>query len=229
MAEQLAGVMLAPLNRRARYVEPFVGAGSVFTVMAPHFARAEAGDVHEDLMLMYRALLDGWEPPDTVTEDEYRELRDAPPSALRAVAGFGCSFGGKWFGGYARDRKGGRSHPAEAQRSLLRRAVVLRTLPAVSFHHRTYDAWDIGPGDVVYCDPPYTGTTGYRGTPTFDHAQFWDTCRKWHELGASVFVSEFTAPDDWRAVWSLERAIAVDGQRGKVHTRVDRLYMHSSV
>ena len=102
-------------------------------------------------------------------------------------------------------------------------------IPAVSFHHRTYDAWDIGPGDVVYCDPPYAGTTGYKGTPTFDHDQFWDTCRKWHELGASVFVSEFTAPNDWRPVWSIERSIAVDGQRGKAHTRVDRLYMHASV
>ena len=232
LAEQLADVMLAPLNSRARYVEPFVGGGSVFTVMAPHFIRATAGDVHEDLVLMYRALLDGWEPPDTVTEAEYQALRKAEPSALRAFVGFGCSFGAKWFGGYARDprRKGGdASFAATGRRLLLARADVWRTLPAVSFHHRAYDAWDIGPGDVVYCDPPYAGTTGYKGTPTFDHDQFWDTCRKWHDAGAVVFVSEFTAPDDWRPVWSIERSIAVDGQRGKAHTRVDRLYMHSSV
>ena len=38
---------------------------------------------------------------------------------LTGFVGFGCSFGGKWFGGYARNA-GGTNYAAQSKRSLLK-------------------------------------------------------------------------------------------------------------
>ena len=92
LAKRIGAAILENTNQRGQYIEPMIGGGSVFFELAPHFQKSFGGDIQEDLILMYRALADGWVPPDTVTEEEWRELRDSPPSALRAFAGFGCSF-----------------------------------------------------------------------------------------------------------------------------------------
>lgn len=65
--------------------------------------RVHASDAHEDLILMWQALMRGeTEPFADVTEAEYSALKTAPPSARRGFVGFGASFGGGWFNGYGR-------------------------------------------------------------------------------------------------------------------------------
>ena len=57
---------------------------------------------------MWQGLQSGWTPPDVITKEEYkyiREHKDENP-ALTGFVGFGCSFGGKWFGGLARNKRG---------------------------------------------------------------------------------------------------------------------------
>lgn len=57
---------------------------------------------------MWQALQQGWQPPEIITKDEYyyvKEHKDENP-ALTGFVGFGCSFGGKWFGGLASNKKG---------------------------------------------------------------------------------------------------------------------------
>lgn len=57
--------------------------------------RVHASDNHEDLILMWQALMRGeTEPFADVTETEYVSLKTATPSARRGFAGFGSSFGG---------------------------------------------------------------------------------------------------------------------------------------
>ena len=57
---------------------------------------------------MWKALQSGWEPPDIVTEAEYQYIKDHKDEdpALAGFVGFGCTFGAKWFAGYARDKRG---------------------------------------------------------------------------------------------------------------------------
>lgn len=55
-------------------------------------------------------------------------------------------------------------------------------------------------GAVIYCDPPYQGTTKY-ATDSFDYDAFWDWCRKMSKDNY-VFVSEYNAPDDFECIWS---------------------------
>lgn len=74
----------------------------------------------------------------------------------------------------------------------------------VTFRHDDYRLILPHTGDVVYCDPPYADTTGYRDA--FDSKAFWETMDSWHELGADVFVSEYQAPPHWECVYAVERA-----------------------
>ncbi|GGN40076.1 hypothetical protein GCM10010109_68660 [Actinoplanes campanulatus] len=176
----------------------------MFTAVAPSFDEAVAGDSALDLALMWQAVADGWLPPDTVTEDEYRAMRHADPSPLRAFVGFGCSFGGRWFQGYA--RSSGRNYPAECHRRIRHMAPAFR---GRSVHCRDYRYWRVDANTVVYCDPPYADTTPYAGSPRFNSDEFWWVAERWARSGALVLVSEYTAPTGWRSVWSKARRVTM--------------------
>lgn len=57
---------------------------------------------------MLRGVQNGYELPELITPDQYQLIKahkDWDP-VLAGFVGFGCSFGGKWFGGYARNATG---------------------------------------------------------------------------------------------------------------------------
>lgn len=199
IAQRIAAVVLSSVQERGTYIEPFIGGGAVFEALAPHFAHPRAGDVHLDLMLMWQAVARGWIPPSVVTEEQHRWLRDQPPSALRGFVGFGCSFGAIWFSGFARPSasEADRNIAEEASRSVVR---VCPILAHAEIRCCSYEQWDVRERDVVYCDPPYAGTTEYVDADGFDHLRFWRVLDGWVEAGAHVFVSEYTAPSHWRSV-----------------------------
>lgn len=195
LAKEISGVILENTTGRENYYEPFVGGGAVLAKLGPNFENIHIGDFHPDLVEMWKAvLLNGWNPPENITEDEYRELRIAETSALRGFVGFGGSFGGKWFGGFARGRtnKGEpRNYVAESARAISRiRDELAGKTPTI--YCQSYSDWSPGPGSVIYCDPPYADTQGY-STGGFDSEAFWAKMDEWSEH-SSVFVSEYTAP-----------------------------------
>jgi DNA adenine methylase len=221
LGKKIADVIHRATPRREHYLEPFLGGGGSFVHIAPHFQNVSAGDIHEDLILMWQAVAAGWQPPTTVTEEEYRALRHAPPSALRGFVGFGCSFGGKWWGGYARDRAR-RNYAAIAGKSLL---LARCHVERATIEQRGFDGWQVDYRHVVYADPPYRNCTGYRHK--FDHNTFWEQARQWSVAGAHVFVSEYSAPADWRDVWSTAHWIKSSG--GTRGTATERLFVHESI
>jgi DNA adenine methylase len=193
--------MLSTTTDRVGYLEPFMGACSVLTAMAPHFSAPAAGDVHPDLVMMWQAMQRGWAPPQEMTRERYAWLRNQGPSPERAFAGFGCSFSGRWFGGL--DATPGRARRGSKTAAVICASALERKRPALTsvfIVQADYRKWNPGPGVVVYCDPPYAGTTGY-GTGGWDVDQFWVTARQWAANGATVFVSEYSAPDDVECVW----------------------------
>lgn len=195
IAKQLAARILALTPSRAKLIEPFIGGAGMTSELAPHFGEVDASDAHEDLVLMWQALLNGWEPPTSITENEYKALKLSDPSALRGFAGFGVSWGGKWFGGYARGR--GANYAGESARSVTKQRA---RMPNVTVRHCTFNEVNVKSGDVVYCDPPYAHKTGYGSA--FCTVEFWAKARAWAKNGADVFVSEYFAPQGWPTVWS---------------------------
>ncbi len=208
------------------YCEPFVGGLAVMPrIVAP---RRVAADACAPLITLYQAVQAGtWTPPDFVSERLYHAVKRDPDPAdpLTAFVGFGVSFGGKWFGGYARDRVREQYAPG-SKRSLAR---AFATCSDVEFVHRCVFDWpasDVRHGSVWYCDPPYHGTTSYRGVPPWDAPAFFGLVRWMSRRGALVFVSEYQAPPDFVPVWSQD----VPGilARGKRDVRTERLFVHRS-
>lgn len=196
-AKHVVQVIKGHMIGHTDYLEPFIGGGSIFSRVAPLFpGRAVGADSHPDLVLMWDALMCGWEPPAGITRQQYAELRNEEPSALRGFVGFGCSFGGKWFGGYASNKRGD-DFCGAARRGVLRKSVGMRLGHVVRADYREFAP---GPGTLVYCDPPYADTTRYSGD-CFDSAEFWRVMREWSANGASVLVSEYSAPIGVPAVW----------------------------
>lgn len=220
IAKQVCAV-LEPLRNGRAYREPFVGAGWVLQRMN---GVRYASDACESLIRMYLALQAGWVPPDTLSEEEYQRLSKArdPTDPMTAFAGFGCSFGGKYFGGMA--RSGMRNYASNARNGLLKFAPRVQN---VKFVCTDYILLSLPGNELIYCDPPYEGTTSYAGGGTFDSMSFWETMREW-SVENSVVISEYKAPEDFRCIAEFQTNLDMRSKNGK-EERTERLFMHRSI
>jgi DNA adenine methylase len=196
-----------------------------------------SSDVNQALISLYSALENGWDPPSIVTEEEYKAGKALPDSdPMRAFIGFGCSFGGKWFGGYARSKDpndarstGKRTYASQCRNSLLDDLALLK--PA-GWHVVHLNFLDIGPLDKIidddptqiclYLDPPYAGTEAYGAVAAFDHNKFWARVLEWSEW-TDVFVSEYNCPLNLDPVLEFKHDLSVAGGVIK-DARTERLY-----
>lgn len=55
---------------------------------------------------------------------------------------------------------------------------------------------------IIYCAPPYNGTTKYKDN--FDSDAFWQWCRDKAKEGHTVYVSEYNAPEDFKCIWEKQ-------------------------
>ena len=184
------------------WIEPFVGGANMIDKV-PTAMNRYGNDSNKYLIAMFRAVQNGWVPPDEISEEKYKFLmyrQNDIDEALIAFVGIGCSYSGKWFGGYARgnDSKGKpRNYCLESKKNLL-----AQNLTDIVFTSGSYEEMDIPPNSIIYCDPPYAGTTKYKDH--FDHDKFWDWCDQQVSKGQKVFVSEYKAPEGWRCIWQKE-------------------------
>jgi DNA adenine methylase len=214
IATKLAAYLESVRNGRI-FIEPFCGGANITAAMS---GTRVASDLCEDVVLLWSAAANGWEPPTHVSELEYQEAKNGPPSALRGFIGFGCSFGGKFFGGYA--RSGTRNYAMNAHNAIMKKA---KNLQGVSFLHRPYT--ECGPvNSLVYCDPPYANTTQGYSCTSFDSELFWNTMRQWATNGNTVLVSEYVAPNFAREVWSVETKTDMHCVAGK-EPRLEKLFL----
>lgn len=197
-AKEILPIILS--NRAKYYVEPFVGG---FNVIDKVGGDRIANDVNPYLISLFRAIQSGWIPPETITEEEYKDIRinkDNYPAHLVGFVGFGCSYSGKWFGGYARGNANNgipRNYCKESRDSLLKQVDGIK---GIEIYNKNYLELEIPKNSTIYCDPPYFETTGYKDK--FDHVIFWNWIREKTKEGHNVFVSEYTAPDDFTCIWS---------------------------
>jgi DNA adenine methylase len=193
---------------------------------------AKGGDVISTdsnlaLISLYQAVVAGWDPPSVVTEEEYQAAKALPDTdPQKAFIGFGCAFGGKWFGGYARPSKTHSTvYANSARNSLIADCSVLKTFECLDF-------LDVHPNDGVvandpteiclYLDPPYAGTESYAAVGGFDHALFWDRAIEWAKW-TDVFVSEYACPLALVPVLEFSNDLSLAKGQTK-DTRTERLY-----
>ena len=195
-----------------RYVEPFCGSLGVMKNMIHHNNCCIGNDLHKDVIALWRALqTDSLQLPESLTREEYKQWKSTADIASeglgeRAAIGFGLSFGGKFFGGYASGA--GRDFMNELKRSLIKLAPVARSC---EFTCGDYRDVVYAKNDIIYCDIPYQLTTGWT---SFNHEKFWAWAEK---MSAEhyVFVSSEFAPDGWISVWerNVSRSVAKISER----------------
>ena len=222
IAKEILPIMQSVRNNRT-WVEPFVGGANMIDKVN---GNRIGNDLNHYLISMWEALQNGWEMPDFVSEEMYKDLqqnKDDRPPELVAFVGFNTSYGGKWFGGYARgeNSKGQpRNYTYEGKRNILKQLPKLKD---VKFTSAPYLEMEIPPNSLIYCDPPYEGTTKYKDG--FNHEEFWNWCRVKVKEGHIVFVSEYNAPNDFKCVWN--KTLTCDlAKRDK--DRTERLFTPNS-
>lgn len=215
IAKDIVSVLNEYRKPNQLFVEPFVGAANIISRMN---GERHAYDNHRELIELYRALQSGWIPPSELTEQESNALKTEEKELhLKAFAGFGCSFGGKYFGGYARNNRG-RNYCGDAKRTLLRAIAKMQN---VKFGCKDYRDIEYN-NALIYCDPPYEKTTKYT-TGSFDSNTFWQWCRDMQARGNTVIVSEYKAPDDFECIWSKNVKLGLRTKNG-CEVRVEKLF-----
>ena len=229
IAKFVLPIMLQAANEKGitTWVEPFVGGANMIDKVPNNFQRIGIDyNAHTiEALIAIRDLVD--KLPNEVTVEYYNSLKGSSPEPITSLIRFGTSFGGKFENGYARsftDKGVPRNHWDEAKRNAQKQSPKLQ---GVKFINGSYDEYSDFENCLIYCDPPYEGTTSYK-TGAFDHPKFWDWCRKMSEKNL-VFVSEYKAPDDFICVWEGEVKTNFASQRDEAtHKAVEKLFKFST-
>ena len=220
ISKQIAEVLNSAIDKNTPFVSLFCGSCAIESKVQADVKILN--DKHPYLIAMWQALQNGWMPPDAVTKEEYYHVKanmDENP-ALTGFVGFGCSFGGKWWGGYAKDKRGD-DYCGQAKRGLLKDLVGIQSATFTCLDYRDVEIPD---GVVVYCDPPYANTTGYT-VGQFDTNEFWDYMRQLSKR-CDVYISEESAPDDFECIWGKEKVRTLEKNDNVGRVKVEKLFKY---
>ena len=223
ISKHILPIMLKEAEKHGitKWVEPFVGGANMIDKVPDSFERV-GYDLNDHVV---HALIDIRDRPNDLLESFSKNERDLhkqqPAKSLYSHACIVTSFGADLNGGYAREKGSDEStFCGYGKRNALRQSPKIQN---VQFICDSYENLDFE-NSLIYCDPPYQGTTGYK-TGAFDHDKFFEWCRKQKANGNIVFVSEYNAPDDFTEVWKGEIKTNFASKRKKAtHNAVEKLF-----
>lgn len=192
-----------------RYIEPFLGGGSVFFALLPQ--NACLSDVNVELVATYTAIRDDWQGVESIlrvhqarhSKEHYYEVRRAIPSEkVKQAARFIYLNRTCWNGLYRVNLKGEFNVPIgtktnviwEGELEKVSKALSGVDIKACDFEERIDNA---GSGDLVFVDPPYTVHHNMNGFLKYNQNLFsWqdqirlrDAVARAHTRGAKIIVT----------------------------------------
>ena len=207
------------------YLEPFVGGANMIDKI--QCDNKIGSDVDRYVIATLQGLQNGLEPPREVSKELYDDIKnnkDNYSDFLVGYIGYELSFGAKWFGGYVkRDDKKFRGD-IYSYKSCMKQASLLKD---ITFKCCSFEEYKDIEGYVIYCDPPYAGTTPYK-QPEFPYEKLYDWCRKMGEKNI-VLISEYSMPDDFECIWQKEMMCTLDSNRkenDKKNIRIEKLFTY---
>ena len=190
-------------NNKLDYFEPFCGMCGVLK----HFTLENnrniyACDLNKDIILMWKAVQQGWIPPSSCSKLKYNKLKNSPiPSAERGFIGTTCSFSGIFFKGGYRSKSQNYNFCKSGKKGVLELGKALHNTKFLNA--QSYDSFEPS-GMLIYCDPPYlSNKINSQLFQNFDHEKFWNIMRKWSKNNL-VVISERTAPKDFKCIWNTD-------------------------
>jgi len=220
IAKDILPIMLSFRKPFMTWVEPFVGGGNIIDKVTGNRLGGDNNFYTIDALLSIQCQ---WmELPrnnQEFTESMYHSLLQSS-YPHKGYAGYAFSYGGKWMGGWRRDKEGRRDYVNESFRNAEKQSILFT---GVDFVQANYWELVLPDNSLIYCDPPYYGVTSYG--QSFDHLAFWDWCRCKGEEGHTVFCSEYSAPSDFECLWSKEIVSSLTRDTGG-KTGVERLFRY---
>lgn len=189
-------------------------------------------DTHKELIALLNYARSNYNKlPERIFEDEYKKVKDNKSNYddwYVGLVGFCASFGAKYFGGYARDGKGDNSGKwsAGAISNLKKQCENIKDVKFVHAKFQDLPKEKIN-GYVIYCDPPYRGTTKYK-TEEFPYEEFYEWCKEMSKTN-TVLISEYNMPSEFECIWQKETTTQINSKRkagDENNVRVERLYTY---
>lgn len=221
---EISPIILSGRTPNQVYVEPFCGGCNSLCQVD---GRRIASDVNPYLIAMLKSLVADKPQIYPISKETYVRARaayrnnDLTEFSLSDLGwiGFMASFNGKFYdGGYSGNNvesKAGigpaRNYIDEAIRNVLN---DIDRLKGVIFKCCSYDELIIPKGSIIYCDPPYRGTTEYT-TGGFDYDRFYDWCKRMSNRGNKVYISEYWMPSEFTEIWHKEVKAHVNFEKKK--------------
>lgn len=229
IAKHILPIMLKDRKEGQYWVEPFVGGANMIDKVTGNRIGA---DFNGSVIKALKFIRDCSTPKSNkqYNIDDYKAAANKARcgvdlSLLDSYALIAFSFGAKWLGGWSRGKNSQgepRDYVNEQHKASEKQKPLLQ---GVELFSCSYDKLEIPPESIIYCDPPYEGTTGYKDK--FNHEEFWHWCRMMWCEGHTVFVSEYNAPDDFTCVWEQEVNVSV-AKDSKQKRAVERLFTLNS-
>lgn len=194
-------------NNIISYYEPFVGGANIIDKI--QCDNKTGSDKNKILIALYQqAQSDFSKIPANCTKEEFNRGRDIYrdrlesdiPDYILGAWAFFHSFAAKGFCGSYAEAGRGRDVYKERYNNFKKQLPFLKN---INFIHSEYQDLDILDNSLVYCDPPYEGTTlyGYAWERKFNWKDYWNWVR---ELSKRCYVvcSEQKVPDDFKIIWN---------------------------
>lgn len=225
LSKYIVPIIQSKITRETNaYIEPFCGGCNIIDKI--RCRNRYASDSNKYLISLLKVVRDNPDIiPQTITEEIYNNVRlnkNNYEDWYVGLVGFCSTYGAKWFGGYARgyknDGKTKRDMSSEAIRNLKKQSVNLK---GIKFKCQDYLSipTDISK-NVIYCDPPYKGTTRYKDCINYN--QFYDWCRKMSKNNI-VIVSEYSMPKDFVCIWEHKHRTTL--KIDKHEERIEKLFI----
>ena len=229
-AKELVPIIQSYITKETKgYLEPFVGGANIIDKI--ECDKKFGCDLNEYLIELLKFTRDTPENlPSIISEEEYNDVMNNVNNYEKwyvGFVGFLCSFGGKFFGGYARGKNNNgtlRNYANESFRNLNNQSSNLKGIifKSCSFQDINTNISNY----IIYCDPPYKGTTKYK-TGQFPYEEYYDWCREMSKNNI-VLCSEYWMPDDFECIWEKETKVNFDSNRSNndnKNNRTEKLFI----
>ena len=185
-------------------------------------------NINPYLIGMWKGLLEGMTYPETITKETYNEAKTAYntkdytifSAAELGWIGFMASYNGLFFHSYTGVSKSDGKDYVKASIDNIKQQIA--PMKGCELRCCSYDALEIPPDSIIYCDPPYQGTEGYG--VDFDYPKFYGWCHSMKQAGHKIFVSEYSMPPEFTCIWSMEVSNSLDRFSKVREKRLEKLF-----
>lgn len=218
IAKYILPIILKNRTEGQWYVEPFVGGANLIDKVKGNRLGYDINPYVIEALNLIKNNPEGL--PESLSEKEYKELKDKKElNGITGFVGFSMSFGARFFQGYARGING--NYALVAKKNAIKQSPNLK---GINFIVSSYDNIIFPERSIIYCDPPYKNSKKY-STGIFDYEKFYDWCRDMKKIGHTIFVSEYSMPEDFIQVWQGEIKTNFASTRTKAtHSAIEKLF-----